>query len=51
MLPDAKVNAKNIFGTRGALYATHPDRETGVLYHWGLRLAAPLLDFGRGLVV
>lgn len=34
LLPDSRVNAKNIFGARGALLATHPDAETGVLYHF-----------------
>jgi hypothetical protein len=34
LLPDSRVNAKNIFGTRGALFATHPDEQTGVLYHF-----------------
>lgn len=34
LLPDSRTNAKNIFGARGALLATHPDAETGVLYHF-----------------
>jgi len=34
MYPDAEKNARNIFGTRGMLYATHPDRESGVLFHF-----------------
>lgn len=34
LLPDSRTNAKNIFGTRGALFATHPDEQTGVLYHF-----------------
>lgn len=34
LLPDSRTNAKNIFGMRGALFATHPDEQTGVLYHF-----------------
>ncbi|MDR8393800.1 glycoside hydrolase N-terminal domain-containing protein [Aliifodinibius sp. S!AR15-10] len=33
-LPDAKKNAENIFGARGALFSVHPDQQQGVLYHW-----------------
>lgn len=34
VIPDSKKNAANMFGTRGMVVATHPDRETGVLYHF-----------------
>jgi len=34
LLPNSRTNAKNIFGARGVLLATHPDAETGVLYHF-----------------
>jgi hypothetical protein len=30
-LPDARTNARNIFGARGALFSAYPDRETGVM--------------------
>jgi hypothetical protein len=31
VLPDARTNAKNIFGARGALFSVYPDHETGAL--------------------
>jgi len=34
VLPDARNNAKNLFGARGALFSVHPDQQQGVLYHW-----------------
>jgi len=34
LLPDSRTNAQNIFGARGALFSTHPDQQTGVLYHF-----------------
>jgi alpha-L-fucosidase 2 len=34
LLPDSRVNAKNIFGARGAFFTTHPDQEQGVMYHY-----------------
>jgi hypothetical protein len=34
LLPDAKTNARNIFGTRGALFAIHPTVEGGPLTHF-----------------
>lgn len=34
VMADAKTNAKNIFGTCGALFSVHPDHETGVLYYF-----------------
>lgn len=34
VLPDARNNAKNIFGAHGALFSVHPDQQQGVLYHW-----------------
>lgn len=33
-LPDAETNAKNIFGTRGALFAIHPTSRGGPLTHF-----------------
>lgn len=32
LLPDSRVNAKNIFGARGALFSAVPDQQQGVLY-------------------
>ena len=32
-LPDARENAKRILGSRGFFLATHPDNESGRLYH------------------
>jgi len=49
LLPDSRKNAENIFGARGALFAVHPDEQQGALYHYRVQLAAPLLDFRRGL--
>lgn len=34
VLPDSRTNAKNIFGTRGALFSVHPDQQQGVLCHY-----------------
>ena len=34
LLPDSRNNAKNIFGTRGALVSVHPDQQEGVLFHY-----------------
>ena len=34
LLPDSRTNAKNIFGTRGALFSVHPDQQQGVLGHY-----------------
>jgi hypothetical protein len=34
LLPDSRTNAKNIFGTRGALFSIHPDQQQGVLCHY-----------------
>lgn len=31
--PDARTNAKNIFGFRGALFSVHPDQQQGVSSH------------------
>jgi len=33
-IPDARENAKQIFGARGFLIAGHPDHESGLLYHF-----------------
>jgi alpha-L-fucosidase 2 len=33
-MPDAKTNAKNIFGARGALFAIHPTERGGPLTHF-----------------
>lgn len=33
-LPDAKTNARNIFGSQGALFTAHPDHETAALYNF-----------------
>lgn len=33
-LPDARENAQRILGTRGFFIATHPDEESGKLYHF-----------------
>ena len=32
LLPDSRINARNIFGARGALFSAVPDQQEGVLY-------------------
>ena len=34
LLPDSRVNARNLFGAGGAFYTVHPDQEQGVMYHF-----------------
>jgi alpha-L-fucosidase 2 len=34
LLPDSRINAKNIFGARGVLFAIHPTQEGGSLTHF-----------------
>jgi alpha-L-fucosidase 2 len=34
LAPDFRVNAKNIFGMRGAHYSLWPDKGMGVVFHW-----------------